>query len=198
VVVNNNDDDDDDDHDFEEVEYIVSSGGKGKGKKRGRGKRKKNKGHKKLKKYGKKAMYGLGAMKLIFDHFLLKKILFLAISSFILSKTSFLISALLALKHYLSMSHHSSEKSSENKLQVVHIPVRSSKHRYSDYITDESKMNNLYAAPLTTTAPETNEYSESELFSFYDQNANSFGSNNNFAGFQPDFPDNNINYYKFI
>lgn len=199
-MVINGDADDDDDHDFEEVEY-VSSGGGGKRKKRGKGrsKRKKNKGQKKWKKIGKKAMYGVGMMKLLLDHFILKKMLFLTIASFILSKTSFLISALLALKHYLSHQQGHSERSENHKLQVVHIPIKSSKHKYSDYFGDESQINSQFV-PITTPTATASDFSESELFNFYDQSINPHdGSNNNLADFQPDFQDNkNINYFKFI
>lgn len=59
--------------------------------------------------------------------------------SFILSKVSFILASLVALKQFFhTPSHHRSAES--NKLEVVHIPIRkfnSKKHKDKDWIDDE-------------------------------------------------------------
>lgn len=109
-----------------------------KGKKRKKGKKggKKQKGYKKYM----KSMTPIGlcilALKLFFQHFFMKKLAALALGSFLLSKTSFILSTLLALKQLFNSSGH--EKSdSGGKLEVVHIPIRKKHPEFHDRDTDQ-------------------------------------------------------------
>lgn len=115
---------------YEIVEYSQK---KNKGKKRKGGKKggKKQKGYKKYM----KSMTPIGlcilALKLLIQHFFMKKLAALALISFLLSKTSFVLSTLLALKQLFNSGGH--EKSdSGGKLEVVHIPIRKKHPEFHD------------------------------------------------------------------
>lgn len=111
----------------------------GKGKK-GKKAKKKNKKFKKLKKMA-PIFIGLGGLKLLLYHMLLKKMALFSFLSFLLSKVSFILASLVALKQffYTPTQHRSSDS---NKLEVVHIPIRKlrqNKHKGRDEYSDESK-----------------------------------------------------------
>lgn len=117
----------------DDEDYGNKKGRKGK-------KRKKNKGGKKIYKHVRPIMYGMGGLKLILDHFLLKKLAFFSFFSFILSKISFILASLVALKQFFhSGGGHSRAES--NKLEVIHIPIKKfvKKHPH-DVDWDESKI----------------------------------------------------------
>lgn len=111
---------------------------KNKEKKRKRGKKggKKQKGYKKyIKSMTPVALCVLG-LKLLFQHFLMKKLAALALGSFLLSKTSFILSTLLALKQLFHSGGH--EKSDNGgKLEVVHIPIRKKHPEFHDRDNDQ-------------------------------------------------------------
>lgn len=123
----------------DEVSYeIVETLG---GKKHG-GKMHKKKKHKKgYKKYMKNAtpiILCIIALKMLLQHFIIKKLAALSILSTLLSKASFLLSSLLALKQMMSSGHH--EKSdSGGKLEVVHIPIRKKHPDFHDRDTEKPK-----------------------------------------------------------
>lgn len=71
-------------------------------------------------------------------HLLLKKMAIFSFLSFILSKISFVLASLVALKQFFhTPTHHRS--ADNNKLEVVHIPIRkfNKKKKESDWIYDE-------------------------------------------------------------
>lgn len=111
---------------FIELEDENVSGGKRKHGKRKQ--RKKSKGKKKLKKFM-PIFLGLGGLKLLMYHFFIKKMAFFSFLSFILSKISFVLATLVALKHFFHTPQHQ-ERTEKNKIEVVHIPF--SKFRQGD------------------------------------------------------------------
>lgn len=120
--------------------------------KRGKGKKK---GHKKVKKAFKKMtpiLFGLGGMKLLFYHLALKKMAFFTFLSFLLSKISFILASLVALKQFFhAPTQHRAADS--NKLEVVHIPIRKlrhNKHKEKDAYYDESQFIPVTFQPETT------------------------------------------------
>lgn len=155
------------------------------GKKGRKGKKKKNKGGKKMYKHIKHGMQGLGALMLLFQHFALKKLAFFSFFSFILSKISFILASLVALKQFF---HNSGGHSRDNKLEVIHIPIKK-KHPLEDW--DESKIvpitfpSNSFKA--STTSPFKFTYSSHDSF---------LGSEENFSDeFVPKV--NNAGEYNF-
>lgn len=113
--------------------YSNKKGRKGK-------KRKKNKGSKKIYKHIRPIMYGVAGLKLIMDHFLLKKLAFFSFFSFMLSKIAFILSTLVALKQFFHNSGGHSRAES-NKLEVIHIPIKKfTKKSPYDADWDESKI----------------------------------------------------------
>jgi hypothetical protein len=144
-------DDHDHDHDDHVIYYNEDEGidGGGHTKKKGRrGKkgRKKNKIHyKKAKPY----IYAFAGMKLLLYHLLLKKFAFFSMASFFLSKISFILASLVALKQFFNTpTHHRSSDS--NKVEVVHIPIRKEKksHKYhQDDDWEESRFIPITFAP---------------------------------------------------
>lgn len=132
-------------------------------------------------------------MKMILYHFLLKKMAFLTFASFILSKSSFLLSLLVAIKQYLSHSK-GSEHSESQKLEVVHIPIRKyqgggkSKHKGYDYhYSEESKpVPSFNFPPITYSSANIIENTTPETF--FD-----FNFKNNFYNEQPNFENNYSN-----
>lgn len=116
----------------------------GGGYKRGKGKKGRGKGKKKKKilKKIQPLLYGLGGIKLLMYHMLMKKMAIATFFSFLLSKVSFILASLVALKQFFhTPTHHRSHDS--NKLEVVHIPIRkfrSNKGKEKDsYYDEESK-----------------------------------------------------------
>lgn len=126
-----------------------------KGKKGKKGKKKKGKKSKKIMKKIKPMLIGAVGLKLLFYHFLMKKMVLLSLLSFLLSKASFILASLVALKQFFhTPTQHRSNDS--NKLEVVHIPIRKlrrNKHRDENY--DESKFIPITHEPETvdTTTP---------------------------------------------
>lgn len=84
-------------------------------------------------------LYGMGGMKLLFDHFLLKKLAFVSLFTFILSKISFILATLVALKQFFHTptGHARAEK---EKIEVIHIPIQKYKPKHKDFDFDESKV----------------------------------------------------------
>ena len=120
--------------------------------KRGKKGRKKGKGKKKIFKKMKPFIIGLAGLKLVLSHLLLKKFALLSILSFLLSKVSFILATLVALKQFFhAPTQHRSTDS--NKLEVVHIPIRKlrrNKHKEKDYESyDESRFIPVTYAPET-------------------------------------------------
>lgn len=114
------------DEGVDDVQYVHR---KKKGsRKKGRKKNKVGKIHyKKLQPY----IYAFIGMKLLLYKLLLKKFALLSVASFFMSKISFVLASLVALKQFFNQpSHHRSSDS--NKLEVVHIPIRKEKktHKY--------------------------------------------------------------------
>jgi hypothetical protein len=121
-----------------EVQEFDDQGGK-KGKRKGKkNKRKKNK--KGILKKMKPFAYGVGGLKLLFDHFLLKKLFALSVFNFFLSKVSFILATLVALKQFFhNPGGHSRAESS--KLELLAIPVKKHKSKYKEsHFFDESKV----------------------------------------------------------
>lgn len=121
------------------VEVEEDHGGK-KGKRKGKKekRKKKKKGGSKMYKKVKPMLYILGALKLLLHHFLLKKLAFLSFFTFLLSKISFILASLVALKQFFhTPSGH--QRAESHKLEVIHIPIKkyNSKHKDADY--EESK-----------------------------------------------------------
>lgn len=117
---------------------------RGKGKK---GKRKK-KGSKKIYKKMQPFIIGLGGLKLVLYHLFLKKMALTTALSFILSKVSFVLATLVALKQFFHAPvHHRSSDSS--KLEVVHIPIKKYHGHHSDKDYDESQFIPVTFSPDT-------------------------------------------------
>lgn len=143
------------------IEYISSKGKKGskKGGKR-KGYKKGSKGYKKyMKKITPIALCAL-ALKIIIQHFLIKKIALLSVFSYLLSKTSFILSSLLAIKQIFHSGHH--EKSdSGSKLEVVHIPIRKKIPDFHDRDLKKSQSHNY--VPLEDWKLQQRESASSEF-----------------------------------
>lgn len=118
--------------------------------KKGRGK-KKNKKNKKMKKF-RPILFGLAGMKMLLYHLILKKMAFFTFLSFLLSKISFILASLVALKQFFhTPTQHRSHEG--NKLEVVHIPIRKlrqNKHQEKDSYYDESQFIPVTFPPETT------------------------------------------------
>jgi hypothetical protein len=95
------------------------------GEKGGRKKGHKHRDKKKKKKHMSHMAIGIIGLKMLYYHFLMKKMATLSLISVILSKISFLVSTLVAIKQ-LFQPHH--EKQEHSKLEVVHIPVQKYNH----------------------------------------------------------------------
>lgn len=141
-------------------------------------------------------LYGLAGMKLLLYHLLLKKMAFFTFLSFLLSKISFILASLVALKQffYMPTQHRSADS---NKLEVVHIPVRKLRHnkqeKEKDSYYDESNFIPVTYSPETvfdTTPsyfdfpygginPETFESSEENFNGNFD---GKFNNQNDFNG----------------
>lgn len=147
---------------YEVVEYV--SGGKKKGKK---GKRKGGKkGQKGYKKYMKKMTpiaLCILALKMLLQHFFLKKIALLSTLSFLLSKTSFILSSLLALKQMFH-SGHQEKSDSGSKLEVVHIPIRK---KHPDFHERDAEKNPNYI-PLNEFSRYQHEATTPDYLSSFD------------------------------
>lgn len=147
VVVGHNDGGHDDvefyheDEGIETVDYVRRK--KKGGRKKGRKKNKVGKIHyKKLQPY----IYAVIGMKLLLYKLLLKKFAFFSVASFILSKISFILASLVALKQFFQQpSHHRS--ADNNKLEVVHIPIRKEKTSHKYY--PESEWEESRFVPIT-------------------------------------------------
>uniref|UniRef100_A0A336MTZ3 CSON005711 protein n=1 Tax=Culicoides sonorensis TaxID=179676 RepID=A0A336MTZ3_CULSO len=118
-----------------------------------KGKKQKMKKGKKRKGYTKyvKSMTPIGlcilALKMLLQHFFIKKLAVFALGSFLLSKTSFILSTLLALKQLFHSNGH--EKSdSGGKLEVVHIPIRK---KHPDF-HDRDNVETIKYIPITYPA----------------------------------------------
>lgn len=113
-------------------------------------------------------MYGLGGLKLLFDHFLLKKLAFVTFFTFILSKISFILAALVALKQFFHTPVQHQRAESHN-VDVIHIPIKKYRPKHSDEAFDESKLipvtyDSLIpdTTPTYFTYPNQNEFISSE------------------------------------
>lgn len=113
-------------------------------------------------------MYGLGGLKLLFDHFLLKKLAFVSFFTFILSKISFILATLVALKQFFHtpIPHQRAES---HKVEVIHIPIKKYRPKHMDEVFDESKLipvtyDSLIpdTTPTYFTFPNQNEFISSE------------------------------------
>ncbi|KAL7019415.1 hypothetical protein ACKWTF_011115 [Chironomus riparius] len=118
-------------------------------------------------------MYGLGGLKLLLDHFLLKKLAFVTFFTFILSKISFILATLVALKQFFHtpIPHQRAES---HKVEVIHIPIKKYRPKHMDEVFDESKFIPVtYDSLIPDTTP--------SYFTF--QNQNDFiSSEENFRG----------------
>lgn len=95
------------------------------------------------------------AIKMLIQHFFLKKIALLSLLSFLLSKTSFILSTLLALKQMFHSNHH--EKSDRgSKLEIVHIPI---KKKHPEFYDRDTIKQPSYI-PLNSAQPE--EYDDTQ------------------------------------
>lgn len=97
-------------------------------------------------------MFGLGGMKLLLYHLVMKKMAFFTFLSFVLSKISFILASLVALKQFFHTptQHRASDSS---KLEVVHIPIRKlrqNKQKEKDSYYDESQFIPVTFQPETT------------------------------------------------
>lgn len=129
------------DHKFEGVYYEVvedDHGGK-KGRKGKKSKKNKKKGSKKILKHIRPILMGVAALKMIMDHFLLKKLAFFSFFTFMLSKISFILATLVALKQFFHNSGGHSRAES-NKLEVIHIPIKKFVKKHPSEEWDESKI----------------------------------------------------------
>lgn len=103
-------------------------------------------------------MLGVGALKMILDHFLLKKLAFFSFFSFILSKISFILATLVALKQFFHNSGGHS-RAENNKLEVIHIPIKKFVNKHPSEEWDESKIipvtfsKNSHVSSSTTASP---------------------------------------------
>ncbi|KAG5671889.1 hypothetical protein PVAND_002058 [Polypedilum vanderplanki] len=125
-------------YEYIEVDDFEDQGGK---RRRRRGKKnKRKKGKKGFIKKMKPFAYGVGGLKLLFDHFLLKKLFFLSVFNFFLSKVSFILATLVALKQFFhNPSGHSRAES--HKVEVLAIPVKKHKSKFKEsHFFDESKI----------------------------------------------------------
>lgn len=119
-------------------EVIESSGGKKHGGKMHKKKKHKKQGYKKYMKNATPIILCILVLKMLLQHFIIKKLAALSVLSTLLSKASFLLSSLLALKQMMSTGHH--EKSdSGGKLEVVHIPIRKKHPDFHDRDTEKPK-----------------------------------------------------------
>lgn len=82
-------------------------------------------------------LLGMGGMKLLFDHFLLKKLVFMSIFTFILSKIAFVLATLVALKQFFATP---SGHSRDQKVEVIHIPIKNGKKKEKEWEWDESQV----------------------------------------------------------
>jgi hypothetical protein len=113
-------------------------------------------------------------------HLLLKKMALFSFLSFVLSKISFILASLVALKQFFhTPSMHRSADS--NKLEVVHIPIRK-KQKDKEWIDDEESQ----LIPVTFSPSETtpfppffykHPYSDNEPISFDSEDENYEGYN---------------------
>lgn len=103
-------------------------------------------------------MLGVAALKMILDHFLLKKLAFFSFFTFMLSKISFILATLVALKQFFHNSGGHSRAES-NKLEVIHIPIKKFKNNHPSEEWDESKIvpmtfsGNSHGSPSSTASP---------------------------------------------
>lgn len=99
-------------------------GGKKKGQKHQKYQKKKKGEHKYMKHITPISLCVL-ALKLMFQHFIIKKLAIVTSISFLMSKASFLLSSLLAVKQLFHGGHQEkSDNGNGGKLEVVHIPIR--------------------------------------------------------------------------
>jgi hypothetical protein len=111
------------DNDFDYGGYNEGYSGK-KSKKKYR--KQKKKGRKKMKHIA----MGVFGLKMLYYHFLMKKMFALSLFSAILSKISILLSSLVAIKQLFQPNH---QEKQESKVEVVHIPIHHSKGHEHDY-----------------------------------------------------------------
>lgn len=169
-----------DDGYFVEIEDDGDRGGK-KGKRRGK---KKNKGSKKKKMYKKfkPLLYGMGGLKVLFDHFLLKKLAFVSLFTFILSKISFILATLVALKQFFH-TPTSHQRAESHKVEVIHIPIRKYKPKnHHEHDFDESKLIPVTYSPDSLIPDTTPSYfsfsSPSDFISSEENFSDTFNSEN--------------------
>jgi len=118
-------------------------------------------------------MLGLGGLKLLFDHFLLKKLAFVSLFTFILSKISFILASLVALKQFFHTPVPHQRAESHN-VEVIHIPIKKYRPKHADEAFDESKLIPVtYDSLILDTTP--------SYFTFPNQNE-FISSEENFAG----------------
>ncbi|CRK87112.1 CLUMA_CG000929, isoform A [Clunio marinus] len=99
------------------------------------------------KKYG-PLLLALAGMKMVLYHLFLKKIAMLSVISFVLSKASFVLASLIAIKQYLnSSSQHRSSDST--KVEFVHIPLKKWRKPKDDEFYEESRFIPITYAPET-------------------------------------------------
>lgn len=121
-------------HDDSESYEIIEHQKKRRKDKKGRKKKKGEKKKKYMKHMTPIALCVL-ALKMLFQHFLIKKLAAMSALSFLLSKSSFVLSALLALKQLFNTGHQD-KSDNPGKLEVVHIPIRK---KHPDFHERESE-----------------------------------------------------------
>lgn len=81
-------------------------------------------------------------------HLLLKKMALFSFLSFVLSKISFVLASLVALKQFFHTPMQSHRSADSHKLEVVHIPIRKKK-KDSDWEFEESQFIPVSYSPDT-------------------------------------------------
>lgn len=130
----------------------------------------------------------LAGMKLLAYHLLMKKMALATFLSFVLSKISFILASLVALKQFFHTPTHHRSQSDSNKLEVVHIPInhhREHKYKEKDAYYDESQFVPVTFQPETVydTTPFFNDFpyrgNTPETFTSSEED---FNFNGNFDG----------------
>lgn len=94
----------------------------------------------------------LAGLKLLAYHLLMKKMALVTFFSFLLSKISFILASLVALKQFFQSPTHHRSQTDSNKLEVVHIPInhhREHKYKEKDAYYDESQFVPVTSQPET-------------------------------------------------
>lgn len=109
-------------------------------------------------------LYGIGGLKLLFDHFLLKKLAFVSLFTFILSKISFILATLVALKQFFQTpAPH--QRAESHKVEVIHIPIGKHKPKHTEIDFGESKL-----VPLTFSTDLLNPETTPTYFTYSSHN----------------------------